>query len=138
MLLLLSIACLLFLHHCMLRSSPLFHFFFFFFLIILSLFLSTLSPHSFLFFFFLMIRRPPRSTLFPYTTLFRSVTAAGCLMCASRGVFMWTLGSAVVGAVAFVWGAPWRQGEALRMIRTLQRALLGVDRKSTRLNSSHT
>src|SRR5258708_34705361 len=29
-------------------------------------------PHLCLFFFFLMIRRPPRSTLFPYTTLFRS------------------------------------------------------------------
>src|SRR3989454_8567314 len=28
--------------------------------------------HFYLFFFFLMIRRPPRSTLFPYTTLFRS------------------------------------------------------------------
>src|SRR2546427_3441462 len=27
-------------------------------------------------FFFLMIRRPPRSTLFPYTTLFRSLVAA--------------------------------------------------------------
>src|SRR5205085_10851652 len=27
---------------------------------------------SILFFFFLMIRRPPSSTLFPYTTLFRS------------------------------------------------------------------
>src|SRR3712207_7332473 len=27
---------------------------------------------SYFFFFFLMIRRPPRSTLFPYTTLFRS------------------------------------------------------------------
>src|SRR2546430_6660507 len=27
---------------------------------------------GFFFFFFLMIRRPPRSTLFPYTTLFRS------------------------------------------------------------------
>src|SRR2546426_10620896 len=26
-----------------------------------------------IFFFFLMIRRPPRSTLFPYTTLFRSL-----------------------------------------------------------------
>src|SRR5256885_10618402 len=26
-------------------------------------------------FFFLMIRRPPRSTLFPYTTLFRSLAA---------------------------------------------------------------
>src|SRR5256886_8800221 len=29
-------------------------------------------------FFFLMIRRPPRSTLFPYTTLFRSPSACGC------------------------------------------------------------
>src|SRR2546430_7434930 len=28
--------------------------------------------HLVIFFFFLMIRRPPRSTLFPYTTLFRS------------------------------------------------------------------
>src|SRR2546430_13343865 len=28
--------------------------------------------NQYLFFFFLMIRRPPRSTLFPYTTLFRS------------------------------------------------------------------
>src|SRR6267143_6208567 len=27
---------------------------------------------SYFYFFFLMIRRPPRSTLFPYTTLFRS------------------------------------------------------------------
>src|SRR2546430_9391563 len=34
---------------------------------------SMIQPHNFyLFFFFLMIRRPPRSTLFPYTTLFRS------------------------------------------------------------------
>src|SRR2546430_12938850 len=32
----------------------------------------TLATHLYLFFFFLMIRRPPRSTLFPYTTLFRS------------------------------------------------------------------
>src|SRR6266478_9376149 len=29
------------------------------------------------FFFFLMIRRPPRSTLFPYTTLFRSCNRPG-------------------------------------------------------------
>src|SRR2546430_12210411 len=28
-----------------------------------------------MYFFFLMIRRPPRSTLFPYTTLFRSLAA---------------------------------------------------------------
>src|SRR2546430_9283319 len=31
--------------------------------------------HVCIFFFFLMIRRPPRSTLFPYTTLFRSPPA---------------------------------------------------------------
>src|SRR5689334_25429150 len=30
------------------------------------------EDYHFLIFFFLMIRRPPRSTLFPYTTLFRS------------------------------------------------------------------
>src|SRR2546427_3780597 len=29
-----------------------------------------------MFFFFLMIRRPPRSTLFPYTTLFRSSSSS--------------------------------------------------------------
>src|SRR2546430_9506958 len=32
-------------------------------------------PLSIFLFFFLMIRRPPRSTLFPYTTLFRSIRA---------------------------------------------------------------
>src|SRR5215475_14946935 len=31
-----------------------------------------MSAHKLYSFFFLMIRRPPRSTLFPYTTLFRS------------------------------------------------------------------
>src|SRR5258708_11101260 len=59
------------------------------------------------FFFFLMIRRPPRSTLFPYTTLFRS-----------RRV-----GRAGAG----------RFRRAPR--RDLERDVL--DRKSTRLNSSH-
>src|SRR2546430_10580369 len=34
--------------------------------------LDHLRHMSIVFFFFLMIRRPPRSTLFPYTTLFRS------------------------------------------------------------------
>lgn len=55
-----------------------------------------------------------------------ALTAAGALMCASRGVFMWTLGSSIVGGAAFLWGAPWRQGEARRIFRTLQRAALGV------------
>src|SRR2546426_2886100 len=61
-----------------------------------------------------MIRRPPRSTLFPYTTLFRSLIADAALF-AMRGR-------------SFLRGAPCELG---RM------ALLSIDRKSTRLNSSH-
>src|SRR2546427_7957728 len=65
--------------------------------------------HLFLFFFFLMIRRPPRSTLFPYTTLFRSRVVAG-LVCGELGFLL-------------------EDDEA--------RSASGRDRKSTRLNSSH-
>jgi len=61
-----------------------------------------------------------------FTLLVLALTAAGCLMCASRGVFMWSAGSGVVGALAFLWGAPWRQGKALRAVRAVQRAALGV------------
>src|SRR5438128_5880277 len=58
-------------------------------------------------FFFLMIRRPPRSTLFPYTTLFRSVDDRVRI-------------------------------PAEQLTADDQDQLsLGVDRKSTRLNSSH-
>src|SRR5438045_9148529 len=68
--------------------------------------------------FLLMLRRPPRSTLFPYTTLFRS-------------------GSTLL-----------RKKNALVMKRRTKNALVmngktrlyetpSVDRKSTRLNSSH-
>src|SRR2546430_10260289 len=65
------------------------------------------------FFFFLMIRRPPRSTLFPYTTLFRSYRHLGRHH--RRG------------------GAPeGRRGHGEERGVTLDR-----DRKSTRLNSSH-
>src|SRR2546427_4921710 len=59
-----------------------------------------------------MIRRPPRSTLFPYTTLFRS-----------RGV--WAL------------AGPADLERALRGRGRCRRARLARDRKSTRLNSSH-
>src|SRR2546430_12450228 len=64
------------------------------------------------FFFFLMIRRPPRSTLFPYTTLFRSraLARSGPHLPADLRVAR--------GAVR-------------------QRAGRHGDRKSTRLNSSH-
>jgi hypothetical protein len=54
------------------------------------------------------------------------VTAAACVMCMSRGVFLWSIIAAIVGSGAFLWGAPWRRGEALRTIRALQRAALGI------------
>src|SRR5688572_31878912 len=65
-----------------------------------------------------MIRRPPRSTLFPYTTLFRSAVAAG-----GRG-------AVEVAAVAV---------HLVAVVARLVVVVLAVaaDRKSTRLNSSH-
>jgi len=54
------------------------------------------------------------------------LTAAAIALCASRGIFLWSVGSALVGVVAFVWGAPWRQREVVRVLRNVQRAALGV------------
>src|SRR5260221_14281385 len=64
-----------------------------------------------LFFFFLMIRRPPRSTLFPYTTLFRSPYKGAAPLV--NDVLGGQLSSAFIDVSS-------------------------ADRKSTRLNSSHT
>src|SRR3712207_7386311 len=75
----------------------------------------------FLFFFFLMIRRPPRSTLFPYTTLFRSAIADE-----SHG-FATPLGIHVVEGVFQ------HRGISVVVLRRHEH----IDRKSTRLNSSH-
>src|SRR3712207_7778923 len=78
-------------------------------------------------FFFLMIRRPPRSTLFPYTTLFRSV-------------------GALVGAGAALWvfASERRDRDKAELVAALQGFVANadvlvaeLDRKSTRLNSSH-
>jgi hypothetical protein len=55
-----------------------------------------------------------------------SVAVGGIALCASRGVLMYSMGSAIVGAAAFLWGAPWRQREVIRVLRTVQRAALGI------------
>src|SRR5689334_23670469 len=65
----------------------------------------------FFFFFFLMIRRPPRSTLFPYTTLFRSI------------------GFMAIDKIA--------EQFMISLDKTKFNGIYGTDRKSTRLNSSH-
>src|SRR5258705_5707585 len=71
-----------------------------------------------------MIRRPPRSTLFPYTTLFRSVSTAGDH-------------TAEAGTNAFL--IPTQSWYYLSGLDVRSSGAAGtlVDRKSTRLNSSH-
>jgi hypothetical protein len=52
------------------------------------------------------------------------VLAGAALMSTSRGVMMWCGGSLLVVLGAFVWGAPWRQREASRVLRSIQRVVL--------------
>jgi hypothetical protein len=52
------------------------------------------------------------------------VLAGAALMSTSRGVMMWCGGSSLVIAAAFIWGAPWRQKEASRVVRSIQRIVL--------------
>src|SRR5688572_30996175 len=72
-------------------------------------------------------RRPPRSTLFPYTTLFRSTP--GPQAETGKG----TRGGVVHVSVPYLFGPCRRQGRH----RTPPLLLCRLDRKSTRLNSSH-
>jgi hypothetical protein len=54
------------------------------------------------------------------------VVCAAALLATSRAVFMWCLINALAIAVAFLWGAPWRQGEIVRIFRSFRRMALGV------------
>jgi hypothetical protein len=55
-----------------------------------------------------------------------SVIAVGAFLTASRGSFIWGLINGVAVSAAFIWGAPWREGEALRSFRAVQRAVLAT------------
>jgi hypothetical protein len=55
-----------------------------------------------------------------------AVTATGAFLTASRGSFMWGMINALATSVAFIWGAPWREGEVLRVLRAIQRAALSI------------
>ena len=55
-----------------------------------------------------------------------AILAGSAVMSTSRGVVMWCGGSTLVILAAFIWGAPWKQKEVTRVIRSIQRvALLG-------------
>src|SRR3712207_7983152 len=87
-----------------------------------------------------MIRRPPRSTLFPYTTLFRSgaddVRRVGGGHRRPRHLLEAVRALGVVGVPVReedqLYRAQRRDGVEVRLVQGA-----GVDRKSTRLNSSH-
>ena len=55
-----------------------------------------------------------------------ALTVAALALCSSRGVVLWSSGSALVGSAAFIWGAPWRQREVIRVLRSVQRTALGI------------
>ncbi len=69
-----------------------------------------------------LLLRTRRSRTLVFTTL--GVVAAASLMSASRGVFMWNAGTTLIVIAGFLWGAPWRQREALRVLRAIQRTAL--------------
>jgi hypothetical protein len=54
------------------------------------------------------------------------VTAAGAFLTASRGSFVWGMINATATSLAFIWGAPWRQGGVLRVFRSIQRVAIGI------------
>jgi hypothetical protein len=60
------------------------------------------------------------------TFLAIAVIAASAFLTASRGTFMWAIINGIATSAAFIWGAPWRQGEALRSFRSIQRAAIAV------------
>src|SRR3712207_8794349 len=90
-----------------------------------------------------MIRRPPRSTLFPYTTLFRSTRLCAGLDLLAKDAFRfcWVTDFPMyerneeTGQIEFShnpFSMPQGGLEALNIMDPLD-----IDRKSTRLNSSH-
>src|SRR5260370_39416035 len=104
-----------------------------------------------LLFFFLMIRRPPRSTLFPYTTLFRSQRLGlgiGEFLQGGPDILVGQeIGALLVGEIAGrqLFGRTGQVGrvqfdqidDSDQPLAVDREDPLG-DRKSTRLNSSHT
>src|SRR2546430_11643819 len=91
-----------------------------------------------MFFFFLMIRRPPRSTLFPYTTLFRSLDR-GIQKVTYTASFMRSFRQKVRDkARAFPGFVDVAAVMRARTFAEYDRIVTApLDRKSTRLNSSH-
>jgi hypothetical protein len=73
---------------------------------------------------YLILRRRSRTTFLLALGALVTCTLA-VVMGGSRGAVLWTLGSAIVAAVAFLWGAPWRSGQLIRVFRVVPSLLIG-------------
>src|SRR2546430_13683526 len=88
-----------------------------------------------------MIRRPPRSTLFPYTTLFRSISPV--LSQAAPAIAAYYVRTATAhdefiagpSGAGYMYPSQWPQQQLASFLQRTEQMMR--DRKSTRLNSSH-
>src|SRR5690606_41395489 len=95
--------------------------------------LSSASTH----FFSCMIRRPPSSTLFPYTTLFRSRLSNNFPRLAAALAAMACAAAAQAAGAIKVENALAACVDVQPGMRATTDGQVLLDRKSTRLNSSH-
>src|SRR4051812_49583161 len=92
-----------------------------------------------------MLRRPPRSTLFPYTTLFRSLCGDGRMLSCLNGILLGRQAKRIVShrmqhiksLVTLVTRHDIGGDVSQRMSWRVTSVTRDLDRKSTRLNSSH-
>src|SRR5256886_10783506 len=84
-----------------------------------------------------MIRRPPRSTLFPYTTLFRSLDASQLFV--GPNCYQQIASSSELDAIVVATPPYYHPRHLEAVVGAGKHVYLEkpVDRKSTRLNSSH-
>jgi hypothetical protein len=71
-----------------------------------------------------LLFRPPKGRMLAFFAVVS--TAAALVLTSSRGAFVWGLIGALVFSIAFLWGAPWRNGEVIRVLRMIQRTTLGI------------
>src|SRR5207249_11952913 len=83
----------------------------------------------------LMLPPPPTSTLFPYTTLFRSLTFVAffaIVVIAYWSMRSWNARKNLLVVASYIFYGAWNPPFAVLLFSTT-----AIDRKSTRLNSSH-
>src|SRR5690606_41537840 len=93
----------------------------------------------------LLCRRPPRSTLFPYTTLFRSPIGAGVCLVGSSFIGLWIgpefaeSADLLILLLVLFTAFPFVNPFSNRFLTAIGKhgIFAKLDRKSTRLNSSH-